>query len=441
MKRRTANFIMRQNGEKTGIFSVIDRKKAIIIGSCVLAVLILGGLYLLYVRNYANARKVKLEERKTIDYEWVDDASQSGIVKEFLWSRTKELMLKNAENNTLIVDKITLPGKLIDQTQEESGNYSLYDQSLLLKAYVRDNDRIKAMSLVSEINKSFDLETESVRDKVYYLEAFMEYYSAYGSKNDSDKLSQMVDDLFDENGTLKPSEITVSIYEGQAYVSSNDVQAALETGKAMGELEAANFDMLAEDVVETKKVDGVLLSSVDLLLIKELENNGFLPEGSYDRNLTIVKDAVISTDIPLYAFSYSIENGNVEYVFSAGTSGTINVEESVETMRNLALVGELPSSAYTWIKTTLFGTEVFSDTYFWTSERTGGTESFGSYCKIAQIAIVFDDRDMFDLCMDRIGVQVATLDSSPALSMIFRTEDTRNVVYAEDNLEIYLIIR
>ena len=110
-------------------------------------------------------------------------------------------------------------------------------------------------------------------------------------------------------------------------------------------------------------------------------------------------------------------------------------------MRNLALVCELPSAAYTWIKTTLFGTEVFSDTYFWTSERTGGTESFGSYCKIAQIAIVFDDRDMFDLCMDRIGVQVATLDSSPALSMIFRTEDTRNVVYAEDNLEIYLIIR
>ena len=33
MKRRTANFIMRQNGEKTGLFSVIDRKKAIIIGN------------------------------------------------------------------------------------------------------------------------------------------------------------------------------------------------------------------------------------------------------------------------------------------------------------------------------------------------------------------------------------------------------------------------
>lgn len=441
MKRRTANFIMRQNGEKTGIFSVIDRKKAIIIGSCVLAVLILGGLYLLYVRNYANARKVKLEERKVIDYEWVDDAAQSGIVKEFLWSRTKELMLKDAKNDTLIVDKITLPGKLIDQTQEESGNYSLYDQSLLLKAYVRDNDRIKAMSLVSEINKYFDIKSESVRDKVYYLDAFMEYYSAYGSKSDSEKLSEMVDDLFDENGTLKTSEITVSIYEGQAYVSSNDVQAALETGKAMGELEAANFDMLAEDVVDTKKVDGVLLSSVDLLLIKELENNGLLPEGSYDRNLAIVKDAAISPEIPLYAFSYSIENGEVEYIYSAGTSGTINVEESVETMRNLALIGELPDQSYSWLKTTLFGTEVFNDTYFWTSDRTGGTGSFGSYCKIAQIAIVFDDRDMFDLCMERIGVQIATLDSSPALSMVFRTENSRNVVYAEDNLEIYLIIR
>ena len=349
-------------------------------------------------------------------------------------------MLKNASNNTLIVDKITLPGKLIDQTQEESGNYSLGDQALLLKIYVKENDRIKAMSLASEIDKNFDIQDESVKDKVAYLDAFLEYYSSYGSKSDADKLEEMVADLFNDDGTLKTSEITVSIYEGQAYVSSADVQAALETGKAMGELEAANFDMLSEDEVETRKVDGVLLSSVNLRLIRELETNGFLDEGSYDRNLSIVKGAMVSSEIPLYAFSYSVVDGNPDYVYSAGTSGTINVEESVETMLNLALVGELPDASYSWIKTTLFGTEVFSDTYFWTSDRTGGPESFSSYVKIAQIAVIYDDEDVFEKCGERIGEQVATLDSSPALSMIFRSEGGRNVVYAHDNLELYLLI-
>ncbi|MCR5616686.1 MAG: hypothetical protein K6F83_00160 [Clostridiales bacterium] len=438
MKRRTVNFIMSQNGQKPGILSVLDRKKLIIIGSCVLGALILGGLYLWYVRNYANARKVELESIKPVSYEWVNGAAEEGIVKEFLWSRTKELMLKNATDNTLIVDKITLPGKLIDQTLEESGHYSLSDQALLLKIYVRDNERIKAMSLVSEIDKHFVFENESVKDKVAYLDAYLEYYSSYGSKSDLQKIEAMTNQLFEEDGTLKPSLITVAVYHGQAYVSSYDAEAALQTGNATGELESSNND---DGTVDTKTVEGVLLSSVNLRLIKELEKNGFIPEGAYEKNLKIVKDAVISSDIPLYSFLYTLENGEVEYIYSAGSFGTFSIEESVETMRNLAQVGELPESAYSWIKVTLYGTEAFYDTYYLASTGLGGNESFSSYITIAEIAVLYDDRDVFDLCAQRIGVRIATLDSSPALSMVFRTEGTRNVVYAKDNLGVYLLIR
>ena len=99
MKRRTANFIMKQNGEKTGIFARIDRKTLITIISITLGVLILGGLYLWYVRNYANARKVDLETDKALSYELQSVAADNGIVKDFLWSRTKELMLKNARES------------------------------------------------------------------------------------------------------------------------------------------------------------------------------------------------------------------------------------------------------------------------------------------------------------------------------------------------------
>lgn len=441
MKRRTANFIMRQNGEKTGLFARIDRKTFIIVLSITLGVLILGGLYLWYVRNYANARKVDLEPDKSLSYELQNVAADNGIVKDFLWSRTKELMLKNSSDKTLIVESVTLPGKLIDQTQEESGTYTLEDQSLLLRIYVGDNNRIAAKSLYSEINKRFDITNESVPSKMAYLEAFLYYYSSYGTSSDSKKLSELVDDLFDEQGLIKPQSYEVSKYSGQAYISAMDENEALSTGNAQGDLEAGGTNGSYQGSDEKVTINGVMLSSVDLKLIKALENNKFLPEGSYERNLKIVKDSVLSNDLTLYAYAYEIKDGEVSYVYSAGTSGTVDLEESVITMRNLAEVGELPESAYSWLKTTLYGSEVFYDTYFIVTGRPDGSESLESYFCIAQIALLKEDDDVFEKCMERLGSHVATLDSSPALSMLFRSEGGRNVAYAKDNLEMYLIIR
>lgn len=441
MKRRTANFIMKQNGEKTGIFARIDRKTLITIISITLGVLILGGLYLWYVRNYANARKVDLETDKALSYELQSVAADNGIVKDFLWSRTKELMLKNADDKTLIVEKVTLPGKLIDQEQSESGTYSLEDQALLLRIYVSDNNRIAAKSLYSEINKRFDIDSESVPSKVAYLEAFLYYYSSYGTKDDAEKLSALVSSLFDEQGLLKPESFEVSKYSGQAYVSSADENEALSTGSAMGDLEAGGTNGSYQGSDEKKTINGVLLSSIDLKLIKALETNEFLPEGSYERNLKIVKDSVLGSDLPLYAYAYEINDGEVGYVYSSGITGTVDLTQCVMTMRNLAEVDELSEASYSWLKSTLYGTERFADTYFIVTGRPDGNESVEAYFCIARIALIKGDDDVFGFCMQRLGAHVATLDSSPALSMIFRSEDGRNVVYAKDNLEMYLIIR
>ena len=440
MKRKTLDFIIRQNGGETGFFARVGKKRLIIGTSVILGVVLLGGVYLWYVNNYVNARKVALEPVKQIEYEWISDAADSGIVKDYLWSRTKELMLKNAKDDVLIVEKVTLPGKLLEQTQEESGTYKLYDQALLLKCYVREGDRIKAMALIKEVDGRFDYASESIGAKVAYLDAFLNYYSAFGSKNDEKKINNMVAELFDENGLLKTTKITVRTYEGQAYVYSSDTEAALTTGNATGDLEAGDSDIDEKDIPKTT-IEGVFLSNVDLKLIKELENNGYLPQGSYEKNLAIVKGGLISNDIPLYALCYSMNGETAEYVYTSGAVGTINVSESVETSLNLALVNELPSASYSWIKSTLYGTEIFSNSLKLTSGRTEGDESFDSYLKIAQMAIVLDDRDTFDLCARRIGSQIATLDTSPALSMIFRSEGGRNVTYARDNLQMNLLLK
>ena len=411
MKRKTLDFIIRQNGGETGFFARVGKKRLIIGSSVILGVVLLGGVYLWYVNNYVNARKVALEPVKQIEYEWISDAADSGIVKDYLWSRTKELMLKNAKDDVLIVEKVTLPGKLLEQTQEESGTYKLYDQALLLKCYVREGDRIKAMALIKEVDGRFDYASESIGAKVAYLDAFLNYYSAFGSKNDEKKINNMVAELFDENGLLKTTKITVRTYEGQAYVYSSDTEAALTTGNATGDLEAGDSDIDEKDIPKTT-IEGA-----------------------------IVKGGLISNDIPLYALCYSMNGETAEYVYTSGAVGTINVSESVETSLNLALVNELPSASYSWIKSTLYGTEIFNNSLKLTSGRTEGDESFDSYLKIAQMAIVLDDRDTFDLCARRIGSQIATLDTSPALSMIFRSEGGRNVTYARDNLQMNLLLK
>ena len=441
MKRRTANFIMRQNGEKTGLFSIIDKKTFIILVSVVLGALVLGGLYLWYVKNYANARKVDLEADPKITYELQEKTSENGIVKDYLWSRTKELMLKNASNDTLIVSSVTLPGTLIDQEQSKSGEYLLSDQALLLKAYVGDNERIKAKALYDRVNKDIDITNASTTDKIMWLDAFVRYYSSYGTSKDEKKLSAYVDEVFDEQGFIKPSSMEVSKYSGQAYVSSANTDDALSTGSAIGDLEAGGSNGSYKADEEKITVDCVLISCVDLRLIRELENNNFLPEGSYERNLSVVKGAKISDDIPLYAYAYEVKDGEINYLYSSLNSGTINITETVETFKNLALVNELPEESYSWLKTTLFGNDVFYDTYFMMTGRPDGNDSFDSYVDIATIALIREDSSTFDLCMRRIGNKVATLNTSPALSMVFRSEGGRNITYAKDNLEIYLLIR
>ncbi len=64
MKRATEKFIMRQNGESTGIIARLaglDKKKVLIGVGVVLAALIFAGLYLWYVRDFRAHKNLDLE--------------------------------------------------------------------------------------------------------------------------------------------------------------------------------------------------------------------------------------------------------------------------------------------------------------------------------------------------------------------------------------------
>ncbi|MBR5732011.1 MAG: hypothetical protein IKX80_01060, partial [Lachnospiraceae bacterium] len=70
-------------------------KQLLIIGISLGIALIVGGGYLFYARVYGNAAKINLYQTAVPGYEWQDIAADNNIVSDYLWSRTKKLMLSD----------------------------------------------------------------------------------------------------------------------------------------------------------------------------------------------------------------------------------------------------------------------------------------------------------------------------------------------------------
>lgn len=199
----------------------------------------------------------------------------------------------------------------------------------------------------------------------------------------------------------------------------------------------SSLEQIGEDhPVEYTELTGVMISSIDLRLIRNLENNGLLPEGSFQKNLELVLGARVSDDIPLFAYAYA----DGIYVYSHNVAAAVDVEESVVTMRHLAEVGELPSDSYNWLKMQIMNYGLVRQQYYYSYGNTQGDEAVAIYADIMHIALELDDMDMYERACILEGSRVATYSSSPALSMIYREEDGRFVFYARENLDVCLAV-
>ncbi len=441
MKRRTSDFISRQNGEKVNFFARFTPKQYIIAGVAVVVLLVLGYLAIWYSGNYINKRDINVANPAgvSLDYEWKDQASRHGVVGDYLISRTTSLLIDQRVDDTLIVSSYMLPGRLATEEGKESGIYLLSDQALLLKTYLAQNNRFAAVNLVNEINTRFPCngqglhpdyissnETTSITFEVSanldFLEAYINYYALYGKKSDFDNISRLVESVFDENGLIIPHDITVGSYQELPQVG------------VIGE------PSLDESAFETT-INGTLVSDVNLYLIKLLEENELLPEGSYDRNLALVKGAKISDEIPLYAYAYYInEGGETIYMYSRGKTTTVDIVTSVKTLMNLALAGENDGASLSFIKTEMINSSILLDTYSYNSGRIEGLENRDVYAYLMAIAKATDDFDLYETTVNIIGNYVATRTGSPALSMLFEVENGRNICYARDNLYTFLYL-
>lgn len=480
MRRKTLKFIDGQSGKKGIDFNLIldfVKTPKFLVGSVlVLLMLILGGLYLWYSHNYLNKQQIVTNSGALsggVEYEWQQEAADSGLVADYLWSRTRELMLTGTNDETLIVSSYTLPGTLLSQEAAESGEYLLEDQALLLRCYLKDQNRAEAIELVNRVNELIDTdyalssgsESIEVRDasliygQMCWLDAYLDYYSMYGSQSDYSRITTLVEMLFDEGGMLLPGALQVQTYDENVMVGASD--------ESLGDAQSqAAQGSTAQDFV------AVPLEAVDLALIQTLEVNGFLPQGSFEKSLAIVQGARISDSLPLYAYAYYIsDSGETIYLYAgraalqSSDSALIDIESSVKTMRNLAEVDELPTDAYSWLKSQFMNSGRLYTTYHLIRGEMGEVELFEGYLLLMEIAVLEDDIDLYTRTVSALAGHVATRTSSPALSMIFRMVEEvvpadsselpsdgisdnasdvemnyRNICYAYDNLMAYLLI-
>ncbi|MBP5655871.1 MAG: hypothetical protein J6X33_10225 [Clostridiales bacterium] len=416
------------------------------------AVLVAGGAgYLIYSRFYGNIGNIKLIPTVTSDIDRKKVAADNNIITGYLFSRTKHLMLEEGPDKILIPSQYTIAGRLVTQPAENTLTYRLEDQALLLSAYVKNGERGKASELRNEINKRFKAEDGSYYAAVYddgyegertlegkktntsqiaWLDAYLEFAASFGNNEDEKKIRTLAGILFDDKGQIRPETFTIEGYEGA------DAPGLVDEGDGEEDKETAN-DGNREYVVET--VNGVKLSDVNLPLIKNLENNGYLPQGSYDKAAKIVQEAVLTDNIRLYALAYEQNGDEINYVYTTGSTGTVDVAESLKTEANLAAMGLLPASDISWISQEILNTGMIPQYYYVTSGNFSDDQScYDAAYQALLLAYRTGDAPLYKMLTTIEGMRVATKSSSVALYMIYRQEESRFIFDAAENLGVYV---
>ncbi len=428
----------------------------IVTGAIVIA-LALGAAvyYMFYTGRFGGGSRLKITSPARVGYEWSHLAADNNIVSDYMFGRTKKLIVEKGGDGILAATTYTIAGRLVTQEAENSGMYGLSDQALLLKCYVRAGDRNNAVALKEEVIKRFRLpdgtyrsfvsnegtgdEITSVSSMTDWLEAMMEYYVTYGSDVDYKEIKSLAGNLFDGTGNLITEKISVAKYEESLYVSLEDTsvftaddEGSMEQlyGTISGEADGVE---IGNDVPE-EEIEGVLLSNIRLKLIKDLENNGLIAQGAYEKALKAVKDGFAGDGYSFYAYATSgaMDSGN--YIYTGKSTAAFDMTQNLKTMRNLAEVGELDSRSFAEFKGQVMNSGRIYSEYVIMTGVYAGQEAAGSYYDGMMIAYFMGDTDLYNKLSDTLGKRVATKSTSPALYMIFREENDRYVFYARENL-------
>ena len=429
-----------------------------LVTGAIIAALALGVtvFYLFYTGRFGGGSRIRITPPSRVGYEWSHLAADNNIVSDYLFGRSKKLIVAKGGDGILAVTNYTIAGRLVTQEAENSGVYGLSDQALLLKCYVRAGDRNNAVSLKEEVIKRFRLPDGTYSAFVYsdpagqkeditavsamidWLDAMTEYYVTYGSEGDYKEIKSLADNLFDDAGRLKPEKIEVAKYAESLYVSLGDTSVIDEDDEGSmeqlyGTITGESDGIEVENAQTEEEVEGILLSNIRLRLIRDLEKNGLIAQGAYETALKAVKDGFAGEGYPFYAYAVAGVLDCGEYIYCGQNTGAIDIGQNVRTMRNLAEVGELDSVSYAEFKGQVINTGRIYNEFGIITGNYSGREALSSYTDGMMISFYMGDTDLYNKLSDTLGKRVATKSTSPALYMIFREENDRYVFYAREN--------
>lgn len=434
-----------------------------ILTGVIIVALALGAtvFYLFYTGRLGGGKKLKITTPAPLAYEWTSITASNNIVSGYLFSRSKKLIVEKGGDGVLAATSYTIAGRLVSEEAVSSGIYGLSDQALLLKCYVRAGDRNSAVALKENVIKRFQLPDGSYRAFVYldeenkpedivsasamidWLDAMLQYYITYGSEPDYKEIKILIEVLFDNQGRLKTEKLSVAKYADSLYVALEDNSSIKEGQEGSLEQVYGTISGDADSVIVpgqelTEDIEGVLLSNINLRLIRDLETNGLIVEGAYDKALKAIKDGYAGAGYDFYAYATSGQMDCGAYIYSGQSIGAIDIAQNVKTMRNLAEVGELDSSSFAEFKGSVMNTGRIYTDYSMLTKSYSGVEAASAYTDGMMMAYYMGDKDLFDKLSDTLGKRVATKSTSPALYMIFREENERYVFYARDNFSARL---
>ena len=209
MKRRTLKFIEKGSGNKVPFLARFTLQQKII--AVLLLVAVIAGIaaYLIYVRTFGNAARITLTAYENPGYEWEQIAADNNIMSNYLWGRTKKLMLNKDGEDVLIPTYYKIAGRLVSQPAEGSQIYDLSDQAWLLDCYVSSGDAVAARNLKNRVVSRFHSDSgmylsfagskvteeqknvKTTEDNIAWLEAYLRYYCAYGTSRDFQEIQNL----------------------------------------------------------------------------------------------------------------------------------------------------------------------------------------------------------------------------------------------------------
>ncbi len=355
--------------------------------------------------------------------------------------------LRNTFDRILIQDGISMEsyqiaGKTGNPPSKKSDYCYLKDQINLLGFYAEQKDKSEFNELNENLKLNFsagnglfvkrilmstlqkpkgELEIK-ISDQLSYCRVLIESYQSFGSsKNleDAKSIAALIYPLCKENLIL-PSEITVAVANPQ---SIPDYWATPVPKPS------------AQITIDPKSITyiGVVnLADIDLFAMKLLIVVDKRWEEIYNNCLSVIKIAKLAKPAPLYNAGYDVKAK--AYIPYLSKEPEFNFSDQMDIVLHLAEVSQIDESAYSYLKQLLFNTNNYYETYqiISASPKTEN-ESIASYAKMARIARIKTDQELYNLCISRLKWNTATNKESQIFALPFRKlVDEKILAFSQD---------